>query len=95
MLLAYDADVVCVQELDEDDCEGAFGTGMSVLGYDGKSFCRRNPLHQHGFAIFFKSHLYERVFTTHQSHTNEAKCVLSIATDADVFIFLMEIGQSW
>ncbi|CAO3574157.1 unnamed protein product [Mortierella alpina] len=54
---SYEADVVCVQELDEDDYEGAFGTGMLVLGYDGRAFRRRNRSCEHGFGIFFKSHL--------------------------------------
>ncbi|KAF9943730.1 hypothetical protein BGZ72_003467, partial [Mortierella alpina] len=49
----YGSDVVCVQELDQGDYDGDFGTEMVALGYGGSSFRRRNPDYQHGFAIFY------------------------------------------
>lgn len=52
--LAYDSDVVCVQELDESDYEGDFTTGMVALGYNGKVFKKRNVSVEHGFSMFYK-----------------------------------------
>ncbi|KAF9949189.1 hypothetical protein BGZ72_008995 [Mortierella alpina] len=54
-LASYDADIVCLQELDQNDYEGAFSTSMLGLGYNGKVFRRRNIDYEHGMAIFFRT----------------------------------------
>ncbi|KAF9944270.1 Protein angel 2, partial [Mortierella alpina] len=61
-IASYNADVVCFQELDQDDYDSDFGTRMVALGYDGKAFRRRNPEYQHGFGIFYKTHRATFVF---------------------------------
>ncbi|KAF9573975.1 hypothetical protein EC968_007661 [Mortierella alpina] len=53
-IATYDADVVCVQELDESDYKGDFTTDMVALGYGGHIFKKRAEHIEHGMAIFFK-----------------------------------------
>ncbi|KAF9957204.1 hypothetical protein BGZ72_002085 [Mortierella alpina] len=52
-IATYDSDIVCVQELDESDYEGDFGTSTVALSYDGKVFKKRNTAVNHGFCIFY------------------------------------------
>ncbi|KAF9284449.1 Protein angel 2 [Mortierella alpina] len=52
-IAALNADIVCVQEVDEPDYEGDIGTTMIRLGYAGVFQKRRHDL-QHGMAIFYR-----------------------------------------
>ncbi|KAF9966726.1 Protein angel 2 [Mortierella alpina] len=51
-IATYDSDIVCVQELDQGDYDGAFGCRMVDMGYLSV-FKRRNLNVEHGFAVFF------------------------------------------
>ncbi|KAF9951951.1 hypothetical protein BGZ70_000797 [Mortierella alpina] len=48
-----DADILCLQELDKADYNGAFGTGLGQLGYRGL-YQKRTADLEHGFAIFYR-----------------------------------------
>ncbi|KAF9946733.1 hypothetical protein BGZ72_011196 [Mortierella alpina] len=54
------ADIVCVQELDEPDHSGYFGTAMTRLGYASVFRKRRSDL-THGMAIFWRDERMELV----------------------------------
>ncbi|KAF9575009.1 Protein angel 2 [Mortierella alpina] len=53
-ITALNADIVCVQELDEQDYDGAFGTAMVGLGYKSVFRRKRRDL-VHGMVIFYRS----------------------------------------
>ncbi|KAF9952630.1 Glucose-repressible alcohol dehydrogenase transcriptional effector [Mortierella alpina] len=48
-----DADVLCLQELDEPDYDGHLGTRIRELGYCSV-YSKRSSDHVHGFAVFYK-----------------------------------------
>ncbi|KAF9967962.1 Protein angel 2 [Mortierella alpina] len=59
-LQAMDADILCLQELDKSDHDGAFGTGLEQLGYAG-AHQTRNADQEHGFGLFFKADKFTEV----------------------------------
>ncbi|KAF9570952.1 Protein angel 2 [Mortierella alpina] len=51
---AINADIICVQELDEVDHEGHFGATVRGQGYES-TFKKRKSTLDHGFAIFYRT----------------------------------------
>ncbi|KAF9938987.1 Protein angel 2 [Mortierella alpina] len=52
-IAAMDADIVCLQELDEVHYHNDFGTKMGGLGYKGV-YSKRQSSFAHGFAVFYR-----------------------------------------
>ncbi|KAF9949535.1 hypothetical protein BGZ70_001718 [Mortierella alpina] len=52
-MAVYDADIVCFQELDQDDYTGTFDRAMTTLGYAGVYGKHKASL-EHGCRVFYK-----------------------------------------
>lgn len=65
-VLAYDADIVCLQEVDRSVYHGLFEPTMRNLGYEGYFSGKSSEGNQEGCCMFWSSRRFENVIESHR-----------------------------